>query len=89
MTRKNVDTLCQKLCKVHQLADKLVPRDEKFEDAIYDLAVAAVSDPLALYYEVDRLIEQQVTQKKGRKPEHQAISLSQVVAPMLTELTKL
>jgi len=89
MTRKNVDTLCQKLCKVHQLADKLVPRDEKFEDAIYDLVVAAVSDPLALYYEVDRLIEQQVTQKKGRKPEYQAISLSQVVAPMLTELTKL
>lgn len=89
MTRKNVDILCQKLCKVHQLADKLVPRDEKFEDAIYDLAVAAVSDPLALYYEVDRLIEQQVTQKKGRKPEYQAISLSQVVAPMLTELTKL
>ena len=89
MTRKDVDSLCRKLCKVHQLADKLVPKDDKFEDTIYDLVVASTSDPLALYYEVDRLIEQQVTQKKGRKPEYQAMSLSQVVAPMLTELTKL
>lgn len=89
MTRKDVDILCRKLCNVHQLADKLVPKDEKFEDAIYDLVVAAVSDPLALYYEVDRLIEQQAGQKKGRKPEYQAMSLSHVVAPMLKELTTL
>lgn len=89
MTRKDVETLCRKLCKVHQLADKLSARDEKFEGTIYDLVVAAASDPLALHYEVDRLIEQQVTRKKGRKPEYQAISLSHAIAPVLTELTKL
>ena len=89
MTRKDVETLCRKLCKVHQLADKLTARDEKFEETIYDLVVAAASDPLALYYEVDRLTEQQVTRKKGRKPEYQAMSLSHTIAPVLTELTKL
>ncbi|MHB8600380.1 MAG: type I-D CRISPR-associated protein Cas10d/Csc3 [Ktedonobacteraceae bacterium] len=87
--RKDVDTMCRKLCKVHQLADRLAARDEKFEEKIYDLVVAAASDPLALYYEVDRLIEQQVMRKKGRKPEYQAMSLSHAIAPVLTELTKL
>jgi CRISPR-associated protein Csc3 len=89
ITRKGVETLCRKLCKVHQLADKLTARDEKFEETIYDFVVAAASDPLALYYEVDRLTEQQVTRKKGRKPEYQAMSLSHAIAPVLTELTKL
>jgi len=89
MTRKDVDILCRKLCKVHQLADTLTAKDEKFEDTIYDLVVAAASDPLALYYEVDRLTEQQVSRKKGGKPEYQAMRLSHDVAPILTELTKL
>ena len=89
MTRKDVDILCRKLCKVHQLADTLTAKDEKFEDTIYDLVVAAASDPLALYYEVDRLTEQQVSRKKGGKPEYQAMHLSHDIAPILTELTKL
>ncbi|MGI9057641.1 MAG: type I-D CRISPR-associated protein Cas10d/Csc3 [Ktedonobacteraceae bacterium] len=89
MTRKNVETLCSKLCKVHQLADTLTTKEDKLEDTIYDLVVAAASDPLALYYEVDRLTEQQVSRKKAGKPEYQAIRLSHVVAPILTELTKL
>jgi len=89
MTRKDVDTLCRKLCNVHQLADTLTAKDDKFEDTIYDLVVAAASDPLALYYEVDRLTEQQVSRKKGGKPEYQAMRLSHLIAPILTELTKL
>lgn len=89
LTRDGVDLLCRKLSNIHQIADKLVPRDESFESVIYDLVVAASDDPLALHYEVDRLIEQNVTRKKGKPPEHQAISLSYVVAPLLKELAQL
>src|SRR5581483_9285785 len=68
LTRPSVERLCRKLSKLHQLADKLAAQDETFESVIYDLVVAAADDPLALHYEVDRLIEQQVTRKKSKKP---------------------
>lgn len=89
LTRKSVDLLCQKLSKMYQLADKLTSRDEAFEATIYDLVVAAAGDPFALHYEVDRLIEQNATRQKGKKPEYQAIQLSSIVAPLLKELAQL
>jgi CRISPR-associated protein Csc3 len=89
LTRSQVDTLCLKLSKVHQIADMLSAKDESFDSVIHDLVVAAADDPLALHYEVDRLIEQHATRKKGKKPEYQAISLSRAIAPLLEELTKL
>lgn len=89
LTRPGVDLLCRKLSKIHQLADKLTAQDETFESVIYDLAVAASDDPLALHYEVDRLIEQQVARKKSKQPEYQAIQLSYVVAPLVKELAQL
>lgn len=88
-TQKDVNSICRKLSYLHQLADKIAPRDESFEATIYDFVVACSEDPLALHYEVDRLIEQSATRKKGKKPEYQAISLSHVVAPLLEELTRL
>ena len=88
-TRPGVEKLCHKLSKVHQIADTLAARDESFESTIYDLVVAASGDPLAMHYEVDRLIEKNATRKKGKKPEYQAIQLSSVVAPLLQELSQL
>ena len=87
-TRDGVKDICNKLSKLHQLVDKLAAKDETFEATIYDLVVAASGDPLALHYEVDRLIEQNATRKKGKKPEYQAIDLSYAVAPLLKELTQ-
>lgn len=89
LTRAGVDILCRKLSKVHQIVDKLGASYETLEATIYDLVVAASDDSLALYYEVDRLIEQNATRKKGKKPEYQAIDLSYVVAPLLKELALL
>jgi CRISPR-associated protein Csc3 len=95
LTRPEVDTLCHKLSLIHQLVYILVPMgDEQFETAIYDLITAAADDPLALYYETDRLIEQRAAHnkqksKKELKAEHQAIQLSQRVAPLLEKLTNL
>lgn len=89
LTRNGVDTLCLKLSKIHQLAGKLSAKDEAFEAIIYDLVIAAADDPLALYYETDRLIEQNATRKKGKKPEYQAISLSQTIVPLLEDMMKL
>jgi hypothetical protein len=89
LTRKGVETICRKLSTLHHLVDQLTAKDETFEAAIYDLVIAASSDPLALHYEVDRLIEQNATRKKGKKPEYQAIDLSYTVAPLLKELAQL
>lgn len=88
-TRPDVEKLCRKLSKVHQIADTLAARDESFESTIYDLVVAASGDPLAMHYEVDRLIEKSATRKRGKKPEYQAIHLSSIVAPLLQELSHL
>jgi len=88
LTRTSVETLCKKLSKIHQLAERLSTKDDLFDDIVYDLAVAASEDPLALYQEADRLIEQHATRKKG-KPEYQAIDLSHAIAPLLKEVTAL
>lgn len=84
-TRDDVNTLCRKLSIVHQLTELLSPRDDSLDDVIYDLIVAAADDPLALYHEADRLIEQGAARRK--RPEYQAISLSHDIAPLLKELT--
>lgn len=89
LTRQGVEVLCHKLSKIHQIADILAAKDEKFEASIYELVVAASDDSLALHYEADRLIEQASTRKKGKKPDIQAIHLSYAVAPLLKELTQL
>ncbi len=88
LTLQDVKTVCRKLSSLHQLVDRLIVKDERYEETIYDFVVAAAADPLALYYEVDRLIEQKATHKKGRKPEYQAIELAQAVGPFMGELTR-
>jgi len=89
LTRSAVDTLCLKLGMIHQIAEILSAKDEAFETIIYDLVVAAADDPLALYYETNRLIEQNVGRKKRKKPEYLAISLSHTIAPLLEDVMRL
>jgi CRISPR-associated protein Csc3 len=86
LTRSDVDALCQKLQGLHQIAEKLTTNGEDFYSLIYDLISAASTDPLELYHETDRYIERFVAQKKSRSPEHQAINLSQAIAPIIEKL---
>ncbi len=93
LTSSEVEQLCEKLSLIHQLMQALgVLMHEKSENILYDLVTAAADEPLALYHEVDRLIEQQVAQqkkKKGLKPEYQALMLSRQAAPYLKDLMEL
>ena len=93
LTRREVEMVCEKLSVVHQLVQKLgLLGDEKSAEIIYDLVTAPADEPLALYYEVDRLIEQQAAQqrkKKGLKPEYQALMLTQQIAPYLERLREM
>jgi CRISPR-associated protein Csc3 len=92
LTREQVGKLYEKLRLVYQLVDALgLLTDEKSAQIIYRL-VAAADEPLALYHEVDRLIEMQMAQQKKKKklpPEYQALMLSQRAAPYLEKMQAL
>lgn len=86
-----VQALCLKLSLLHQLAGKLYYKGGDFDAIPHDFASAAADDPLALYYEADRLIEKKVAHEKTNSatpPEQQAIYLSRQVAPMLQTLVE-
>jgi len=86
-----VARLCETLGHLHRIADTLYYQGSDTDTIIHDLATAAADDPLALYSEADRLIEQKVTHEKASRaqaatPEQQAISLSRQLAPVLRTL---
>lgn len=86
-----VETLCERLSLLHQVAEKLYYKGGDFDAVPHDFAVAAADDPLALYYEADRLIEKKITHEKGKvasSAEQQAIYLSRQIAPMLKKLVE-
>jgi len=91
MHREQVELLCYRLSQLHQLSKTLYYMGSKSDDVPHGFAVAAADDELALYYEVDRLIEKKVDAEKGRlkiSPEQHAISLSRQVAPILQQLVE-
>lgn len=94
MTRQGFDLLTEKLCLLHQIAEKLYFVDGKNKDQSgeipHDFAVAAADDVLSLYFEADRWIEKKVAATKSMTstPEHQAIYLSKEIAPLLNALVK-
>lgn len=80
--------LCETLGHLHHISDTLYYNGADTDEIIHDLASAAADDPLALYYETDRLIEQKLAHEKGARtqassPEQQAIFLSRQLAPIL------
>jgi CRISPR-associated protein Csc3 len=86
-----VKTLCERLGLLHRIAEKLYYRGGDLDAVPHDFAVAAADDPLALYYEADRLIEKKISQEKGKvasSSEQQAIYLSRQLAPMLKQLVE-
>jgi CRISPR-associated protein Csc3 len=84
-TRKDLKWLCTKLGTLHAIARELATDGDQLL-LVYDLVSAAAHDPLTLYHEVDLLIEQKATQRKGGKTENQAIHMTSVVAPLLKSL---
>jgi CRISPR-associated protein Csc3 len=83
--------LYETLGHLHHIADTLYYRGSDTDSIIHSFAAAAADDPLALYYEADRLIEQKIAQEKSSRtqpssPEQQAIFLSRQVAPLLHTL---
>ena len=85
---EGVKFLCRNLSLLHQIAEKLYYKGSNFDAIPHDFAVAAADDPLALYYEADRLIEKKITHEKGASPEQQAIYLSRQVVPILQTLVE-
>ncbi|MDQ2714336.1 MAG: type I-D CRISPR-associated protein Cas10d/Csc3 [Chloroflexota bacterium] len=86
-----VTRLCETLGHLHHIADTLYYQGSDTDTIIHDLAAAAADDPLALYYELDRLMEQKLAHEKVSRaqattPEQQAISLSRQLAPVLHTL---
>lgn len=78
--------LLTKLSLLHQITEKLYYMGGKFDSIPHDFAAAAADDPLALYYEADRLIEKKIAHEKGASPEQHAIYLTRQVAPLLQSL---
>jgi CRISPR-associated protein Csc3 len=88
---EGVKTLSEKLGLLYRTTEKLYYKGADLDAAPHDLAVAAADDPLALYYEADRLIEKKIASEKGKaatSPEQQAIALSRQIAPLLNELVE-
>ncbi len=86
-----VKALCLKLSNLHQIAEKLYYKGGDFGAIPHDFSTAAADDPLALYYEADRLIEKKIAHEKGNmaaSPEQYAIYLSRQVAPLLQTLVE-
>lgn len=83
--------LCETLGRLHHIADTLYYKGSDTDAIIHDFAAVAADDPLALYYEADRLIEQKIAHEKGSRtqpssPEQQAVFLSRQVVPFLHTL---
>ena len=83
-----VARLCETLGCLHYVADTLYYKGSDTDTIIHDLAAVAADDPMALYYQADRLIEKKVAHEKGSRtqastPEQQAIFLSRQIAPVL------
>ena len=85
LIRSEVDTLCEKLHGLHQIAKALTTNDETSTRS-FNLITAASTDPLELYHKVDRSIERCVTQRKSQHPDSQAINLSRTIAPLAEKL---
>lgn len=83
--QRDLKGLCQKLGALHAIARELATDGDQLP-LVYDLVTAAAHDPLALYHEVDRLIEQKAALRKGGKTESQAIRITSIVAPLLEKL---
>ncbi len=88
-----VAALEQRLRWLHQLSDALyIPLSDR--DLVHDLAVEMGDDPLRLYHELDRAIEEKAaaetkggkTASKGITPEMRATALSRLVAPIARNL---
>ena len=86
LSRHDVDGLRRKLAVLHQVARKLTSGGDDPIAVVYDLVTAASTDELSLYFEVDRLIERAVSQRKVSNPEHFAINLTHEVAQLLAQL---
>ncbi|RAQ95516.1 type I-D CRISPR-associated protein Cas10d/Csc3 [Thermogemmatispora tikiterensis] len=80
LTRPQVQALCRRLALLHKLILVLQPHAPSTVAVLYDLVAAAAHDPLMLYHEVDRLIEE----KAGK--ERYVLKLSYQVAPLLEQL---
>nr|BBH92930.1 hypothetical protein KTA_11290 [Thermogemmatispora argillosa] len=81
LTRERVRAVCRRLALLHKLARYLQVAASSTVAVLYDLVAAAAHDPLALYHEVDRLIEEQAS-KQHQNP----LTLSYQVAPLLEQL---
>ena len=91
LNSEGVRTLSEKLGLLYRITEKLYYKGADLDAAPHDLAVAAADDPLALYYEADRLIEKKIAGEKGKAataPEQQAMALSRQIAPLLNELVE-
>ncbi|GCF10206.1 type I-D CRISPR-associated protein Cas10d/Csc3 [Dictyobacter arantiisoli] len=86
LTQHEVHRLCERLAALHALARLLATDDQQFDVIISTFVAAASRDPLSAYHEVDRMIEQKVAQRRGGKPEYQAIQLARLIEPVLESL---
>ncbi len=83
-----LSTLCRKLGGLHRIARKLAVGGEDPIAIIYELVTAATNDPLALYFQVDRLIERAVSQRKVANADSLAITLTHDIAKEIENLLK-
>lgn len=88
LTQTMLDQMVNKLSLLHQLSEQIYPKIEDREHIPHDLAVAAVDDPLALYYTADRLLEQRLEGRKG-DPAWTAVYSSKIIVPVLDHLLAL
>ncbi|HXL36086.1 MAG TPA: hypothetical protein VN954_02665, partial [Ktedonobacteraceae bacterium] len=83
--RQHLDNeLCTKLNLLYRIVARLYYKGGEFDAIPHDLAVAAVDDSLALYFEADRLIEK-TAEKCNASPEQ----LTRDIAPLLEQLITL
>jgi CRISPR-associated protein Csc3 len=88
LTRQGVTTLCRKLGALHRIARKLAVGSEDPIALIYKLVTAATNDPLALYFQADRLIEHAISQRKVANADNLAITLTHQIAKEIANLLK-
>ncbi len=84
LTRDETRHLCERIGILHHLGYLFKLSGSDREAMIYDLVSAASGDPLEIYFEVDRHIEQMVQHSKNA--EFTAAQLSQQVAPLIKQL---
>ena len=81
--------LRQKLSMLHLLAEKLYYKGGDFDAIPHELATTAADDSLALFYQVDRLIEKKVANEKATvtlSPEQHAHLLRCQLTPIVDTL---